>query len=273
MYNIEFNAVSLCNEIDINKIAKHFDIEKKFEWNEPLYLTQKDLKGIINTPADKSVFLFSFGSMVFLNFEPHDIADLISYFEKFTDEDMEPEFKDDFNLEVNPDKEFSIVYDLMVIPHMEEFHPYIISTILAKSVALDRIESGINKLMDDIEDIIKYLEKGHLNISDVRLAKISGKILSFKYNTISYVMLLDKPDVTWINEESENLYKRLEELFELKERYEKIRHKSETLLDITDVFTGLAHAKRGTRLEWMVIILIAGEMLLTILSYVFGFGG
>ncbi|MDI6600657.1 MAG: RMD1 family protein [Thermoanaerobacteraceae bacterium] len=275
MESIKFTAVSLCNEIDLNTIAKHFGIEKKFEWDEPLLLSQEQLKGIINMPEGKSVFVFSFGSMVFLNFEHHDMVDLIEYFKKIADEleNIKFEFTDDFNLEVNPDKEFSINYDLMVIPHMEEFHLYIISTVLAKSVALDRIESGINKLMDDIEDIINYLEKGHLNISDERLAKISGKILSFKYNTISYVMLLDKPDVTWVNEESEDLYNRLEKLFELKERYEKVRHKTETLLDITDVFTGLAHAKRGTRLEWMVIILIAAEMLLTILSYIFGLGG
>ncbi|TZE82287.1 RMD1 family protein [Calorimonas adulescens] len=274
MRNIKFTAVSLCNEIDLNGIAKHFGIDKRFEWDEPLLLLQEKLKGIINMPEGKSVFIFSFGSMVFLNLEHHEIMDIIEYLQKIESRlvNTKFDFTDDFNIEVSPDKEPSISYDLMIIQHMEDFHLQIISTILAKSVALDRIEVGINKLMDDIEDIIDYLENGHLNISDERLAKISGKILGFKYNTISYVMLLDKPDVTWVNEESKELYIDLEKLFELRERYERVRHKTETLLDITDVFTGLAHARRSTRLEWMVIILIAAEILLTILSYIFGFG-
>jgi uncharacterized Rmd1/YagE family protein len=53
-------------------------------------------------------------------------------------------------------------------------------------------------------------------------------------------------------------------LFELRERYDKIRHKTEVLLDITEVFSSLSHAKRGTRLEWAVIILILIELILAL---------
>jgi required for meiotic nuclear division protein 1 len=55
-------------------------------------------------------------------------------------------------------------------------------------------------------------------------------------------------------------------LFELVDRYEKIRHKSDTLMDITAVFSGLAHAQRGNRLEWAIIILIVIEIGLSIIS-------
>ncbi len=272
MESIKFTAVSLCEEIKLNDVAKRFGIDREFEWAVPLLLSQENLKGIVNMPEDKSVFLFSFGSVVFLNFERHDMTDFVEYLGRIYDElqDTDFEYTDDYSLEIKPDRELSVDYDLMVVPSLEEFHAYIISTILAKSVAMDRIESGINQVLDDVEAIIKYLEKGHLKISDERLAKISGKILSFKYNTISYVMLLDKPDMTWVNEQSEELYNRLEELFELKDRYEKIRLKTETLLDITDVFTGLVHARRGARLDIVVIILIAVEMFVNILIFLLG---
>ncbi len=35
-------------------------------------------------------------------------------------------------------------------------------------------------------------------------------------------------------------------------------------MDITEAFSGLAHAKRGTRLEWIIIILIAFEIVLSL---------
>jgi hypothetical protein len=42
-------------------------------------------------------------------------------------------------------------------------------------------------------------------------------------------------------------------LFELNQRYLEIKHKSETLLDMTDVFSSLSNARRSARLEWIII--------------------
>lgn len=145
----------------------------------------------------------------------------------------------------------------------------IVATILAKSVALKKIEVDIDNLLDEIENIIVYLDNGKLHLSDTHLAKMSSKVLRFKYNTISYIMLLDKPDVAWKIEDAEEFFTKLSDLFELKDRYDKIRHKTEVLLDITEVFTSLTHAKRGTKLEWMVIILFIVEIVMSILEKIF----
>jgi uncharacterized Rmd1/YagE family protein len=51
-------------------------------------------------------------------------------------------------------------------------------------------------------------------------------------------------------------------LFELSQRYQEIKHKSETLMDITEVFMGLSHASRATRLEWIIIVLIVIEIVI-----------
>jgi uncharacterized Rmd1/YagE family protein len=40
------------------------------------------------------------------------------------------------------------------------------------------------------------------------------------------------------------------------------------LLDINEVFTGLSHARRSARLEWIIIILIAIEIALFLLEMV-----
>lgn len=81
-------------------------------------------------------------------------------------------------------------------------------------------------------------------------------------------MLLDKPDLTWVNEEAGTLFDELSHIFELNDRYENIKHKTEILMDITTVFAGLAHAKRGTRLEWAIIILIGIEIVLSVVGMV-----
>jgi uncharacterized Rmd1/YagE family protein len=49
-------------------------------------------------------------------------------------------------------------------------------------------------------------------------------------------------------------------------RFLEIKHKSETLLDMTDVFSSLSHARRSARLEWIIIILIAIEIVIYLMQ-------
>ncbi len=265
----EFKAIMLSNEIDLGKIARHFGINRKFKWEDSLVLQDKSLKGIVRDINGKFVYIFSFGSMVFVNCQDHEIMDIIQYLkqiEKSLNTADPFEYADDYRLGISEDVQPAINNDFMVTQHEYDYQWEIIATILAKSVALDRIESGIGVLLDEIEDLVDYLHQGKLTISDERLAKISARIFGFKFNTISSVMLLDKPDITWSNSDAGELFRELSLLFELEDRYEKIRRKTEILMDITEVFTGLVHAKRGARLEWAVIILICIEIALSLLD-------
>jgi uncharacterized Rmd1/YagE family protein len=272
MLQAEFKAISISNEINLNKISQHFGITRKFKWEEALPLRDNYLKGIIREPESKSVYIFHFGAMVFVNFQPHEMMDVINYLkrlEKSLNTNNPFEYDDEYCLEIHPDAAQSINNDSMITPQAHDYQQEIVATILAKSVSLEKIETDIDLLLDEIEDIVEYLHQGKLTVSDDQLAKMSAKILGFKFNTISYIMLLDKPDITWSNEGASELFAELSILFELEDRYEKIRHKSETLMDITEVFTSLAHAQRGSRLEWVIIILIAIEIGLSIFEMFF----
>lgn len=261
---------SLCNEINLNKLAAHFGINRKFKWEEHFTLDKKQLTGIIKNPENKLVKVFSFGSAVFVNMEHHEIVDTVNYLKNIEKALMNASYKyqDDYTIVVNDD-EPSLHFEYFTVNKYEDYHLNMLSIILAKSVALERVEEGIDSLLDEIEEIIAKLERGKFAISDAKLAKTAASILRFKFNIISYLMLLDKPAITWINQESENLYTNLAELFELRDRYDKIKGKSETLMDITEVFTTMTYQKRGTTLEWMVIILIAIELVIALLERIF----
>jgi len=271
MVTINFKAVALTNEISINKIASHFGIKHKFRWEESLRLDGDELKGIVHESIDKAIYIFPFGSIVFVNCEYHEIMDIIHYLgrtEKGLAQISTLEFYDDYKIEISPEEEPAINNDHMITSSEQSFQREIVSTVLAKSVALDRLEIDIDKLLDEIEDIVTYLQRGYLTISDKKLAKMSARILGFRLSTISYIMLLDKPEITWMNEEAEILFDKLSPLFELTDRGENIRLKSEMLMDITKVFTELGHAKRGNRLEWGIIILIIIEIILLVIEMI-----
>ncbi|MFL0246503.1 RMD1 family protein [Candidatus Clostridium stratigraminis] len=267
-----FKSLVLSNEINLNKLAAHFGINHKYKWEDPLVLSDSALKGILKGVENKWVYIYYFGSMVFVNMEHHEIMDVTNYIKKIdpTLKNNAPDnYIDEYRLEISPEYEYMLYNDLMT---SNEFAPYyldILSVVLAKSTALRKIENDTEKLLDSIEDVINYLDTGKFNMSDEQIAKTSAQVLRFKYHTISNLMLLDKPKSAWDNEDIENFFVQATELFEFKERYAKITGKSEILRDITDVFATLSHEKRGTKLEIMVIILILFELIIGILEFIF----
>lgn len=274
MQSWSFKSLVLCNEINLNVIAPHFGINRKFKWEDPLVLSDRKLSGILRETENKWVYIYYFGALVFINMEFHEIQDIIKYIKSIDDNlknNAPNEYIDEYKLEVDTKYDYSLYNDLMT---SNEFMPYyldILSLVLAKSTSLKKIETDIDKLLDGIENVINYLDKGKFNMSDHEISKTSARVLRFKYNTISYLMLLDKPKSAWDNEDIENFFLQVISLFDLDERYKKINHKTEILQDITDVFTSLSHEKRGTKLEIMVIILILFELIVSIVGFVVKF--
>jgi uncharacterized Rmd1/YagE family protein len=271
MATARFKAAALTSEIDLNAIAAHFGIRRKYRWEDSLALGESALQGVVLEPAGKSVRLFSFGSVVFVNCQHHEIMDVIRYLGQ-VDSGLAGvgglTYTDDYRIEVSAEEEPSVNNDCLAVSREEGYQREMVATVLAKSVALERTELGTNALLDEIEDVVALLGQGRLTMSDEQLARMSARILGFRLSTLSYIMLLDKPDITWVNEGAAELYNELGALFELADRYESIRHKTEALMDITTVFAGLSHAKRGNRLEWAVIILIAIEIVLSVADMV-----
>lgn len=274
MNHIQFKSTSICNEINLNKIAGHFGIKKKFEWEDFVRLGSHQLKGVLKEPDNKTIILFAFGSVVFINMQHHEMVDSLSYLAQIDQRLEQPnfEFSDDYRLSFDPraeEKELEerFTNDSMTMPEYAFYQMEILAIVLAKSVALERIEADTEKLLDEIEPVIDLLQKGNLSSRDEKIANISARILGFKYSTISSIMLLDKPDITWNNSKAEELYGLLSHLFELDERYNKIQMKTNTLMDIVQVFTSLTQHRKANTLEWMIIILIVIEIILSLIDF------
>lgn len=265
-----FKSIVLCNEINLNVIGSHFGINSKLKWEDPLILSESSLDGIIKEPQNKYVYIYHFGALVCINMAFHEIQDLIKYLKEIDSSlknNTPSEFIDEYKLEIDSSYKFAMYNDYMTTNELLPYYVDIISLVLAKSTSLRKIEIDIDKLLDQIEDIINYLDTGKFNVSDRQIAKTSAKILRFKYNTISYLMLLDKPRSAWDDEDIENFFSKMISLFEIRDRYDKISHKTEILQDITEVFSSLTYEKRGVRLDLWVIILFAIEILFSVFQF------
>lgn len=278
MTEIRFKAVSVCNEINLNKLANHFGIKKKFEWEDFLRLGSHQLTGILKEPDNKYINLFAFGCLVFVNLQHHEMVDALNYLSSIEPrlKDHSFEFSDDYSIEIHkeqPEEDQPLMTnDYIITTEYASYQMEILSSVLAKSVALEKIESDIEVLLDEIEVVIEAMQKGRLSARDEKIALLSSRILSFKYNTISSIMILDKPDITWNNAKAESLYSDMSHLFELSERFNKVQMKAETLMDIIQVFTTFTQHKKANTLEWMIIILILFEIVFSLFQFFLGIG-
>ncbi|WP_127531803.1 RMD1 family protein [Paenibacillus kobensis] len=274
MKEITFKAFAITNEIDLNKIAIHCGIPKKFTWEEPLTLKGDILQSILHKTMDKSqqVLVFSFGSVVFVN---HSSADEIHQFFRFI-QTFEPDidiqsayhYTDDYRLQNDKKGSLELTDEYVVVSEVEPFHPELISTVLAKSVALEKIEEQLGKIHDKLEHMIDRLEKGNLSIGNKELARTTAIIMRHEYNTISYIMILDKPDITWSSSNAGEFYDRMLEFFELSDRFTILKSKTEVLYRIMEGFSTISHSIRGLFVEWVIVILIVVEVILTVLQII-----
>lgn len=266
MVHCNFTAYALKGELDLNRLAAGLGIPRKYRWEEPMVLSPAGLSlPSAGRGEEERVYLYYFGGVVFLNCGEGQIrrffGEMARHAEDFRDFPA-LKYQDQYELRVDDRADEAISNDYAVVARYDQAYADIICFVIAKSVALERIEERVETVLDEVESMIALLDRGKLGISDRKLAKLASSILNFKYTSIAHVMVLDKPEITWDNPDADRLYLTLANLFELDQRYQEIKHKSETLLDITGVFTGLSHARRSARLEWTIIILIAIEIVI-----------
>jgi required for meiotic nuclear division protein 1 len=269
---ITFKAFAITHEIDLNKIAIHCGIPKKFTWEQPLILRDDILESILHQNVDDSqmVLVFSFGSIVFINHSHVDeITVLLHYIHSF-EPDFEIEqadrYTDDYCLHITETENLELTDEYVVVPEYEDFYPELISTVIAKSVALEKTEEQLGKIHDKLETMIDRLEKGRLRIGNKELARTTAKIVRHEYNTLAYIMILDKPDITWTSSTASEFYDKMVEFFELNDRYKILKSKTDILYNIMDGFSTISHSIRGLFVEWIIVTLIVVEIGLTILE-------
>jgi uncharacterized Rmd1/YagE family protein len=263
-----FNAFVIGGELDLNRLAARLGIARKYRWEEPMKLNPVTFT-LATAGDNERVYLYYFGGVVFLNCSAEIVArflDGIRQYAEYLRDNPQLAFREEYRLEIDAARDLAITNDVAVMPNYNQAFLDIICFVIAKSVALERIEERVDSVVDEVEGLIGSLGKGKLDLSDSSMARLASSILSFKYTSIAHIMVLDKPDITWDDPEADSLYRTMASLFELNQRYQEIKHKSETLLDVTDVFSSLSHARRSARLEWIIIILIAIEIIIVILE-------
>ncbi|WP_343764976.1 RMD1 family protein [Gangjinia marincola] len=132
---------------------------------------------------------------------------------------------------------------------------------LAQSVALDYFSGISERLLEDTRIHTTYLErKGKLDISGKTLKKYIARILNIKNSVSENLYIFDSPEITWEDEELNNLDRELKKNFDLKDRYRNLHEQLDITKENLDLFKDIMFHSESSRLEWIIIILILVEV-------------
>lgn len=139
----------------------------------------------------------------------------------------------------------------------------IVADALAKSVVLGRGEREVANVFDTIEPFARELATfGRSSRSGTAMLKLLGEALLVQHRVSGRVAVGEKPDVLWDRPDLERLYARLEDEYELSERVETLNRKLSVIAETATALADIIDTKRSLRLEIIVVILIACEIVL-----------
>jgi uncharacterized Rmd1/YagE family protein len=142
---------------------------------------------------------------------------------------------------------------------------------LADSVVLARDEKEVASVFDTIEPFAAELAaSGNTPGGRRTILKLIGEALLVQHRVSGRVAVAEDPDVLWDRPDLSRLYARLKDEYELKDRVDSLNRKLTVISDTARALTDMSDTARSLRLEWLIVGLIAFEIVITIGQIVAG---
>jgi uncharacterized Rmd1/YagE family protein len=255
---ILIEAVQIAELFNIKKFRAEFRAEAFFGSTSEIFY---DL-----TETNKYLYLFDYGVVVFANYDAVAKSEFIqflkNYATKFVDLNLSEEYR------INTDERLNKVLvknDYVTVPQIDSSLLRIVMLNIGQSVALEYYEVLTDELIGSSKHYIMELEhRGKLSISKTNLLKYIGRVLNVKNSIVDNLYILDDPNLVWDNEELNLLNRQLKINFDINTRFKDLDYRLQIVENNLTLFTDVLNVRESARLEWVVIILIALEIVIAI---------
>ncbi len=209
------------------------------------------------------VTLFRYGVVVMMGLAAEEEAEVLSGLQPRLIRPFKHPEEEFATIELAPDREEQILPGGPI--SLKAITPdslIVIADALSKSVVLARDEHEVAAVFEMIEPFARRLaEQGRVFGGRRAILKQIGNALLVQQRVSGRVAVAEKPDVVWDRQDLDRLYARLEDEYELKERAEILSRKLTVISDAAEILTDIIDTRRSLRLEIIIVVLIAVELL------------
>jgi uncharacterized Rmd1/YagE family protein len=211
------------------------------------------------------VVVFRYGVVVFIGLSTEEEADFLARLQVRIFGRITPPEEEWAKIQIEKEGEEPIpVGGPILVREFSLERLLLVADALAKSVVLGRDEREVANVFDTIEPFARELASfGKTSRNRTDLLKLLGNALLVQHRVSGRVAVGEKPDVLWDRPDLERLYARLQDEYELSERVETLNIKLTVIADTATTLADIVDTKRSLRLELIVVILIAFEIVVT----------
>ncbi|KAM6177312.1 required for meiotic nuclear division protein 1 homolog [Erethizon dorsatum] len=136
------------------------------------------------------------------------------------------------------------------------------SNALCLSVKLAIWEATLDKFIESIQSIPEALKAGKkVKLSHKEVMQKMGELFALRHRINLSSDFLITPDFYWDRENLEELYDKTCQFLSITRRVKVMNEKLQHCMEQTDLMRNHLNEKRALRLEWMIVILIAIEVM------------
>ena len=218
---------------------------------------------IINLEEDEQIILFKYGVFICWNVKFENIKFFMDFIKNFEINSFDIPFIEELNYTL--ENEFKINFDTIYLNNLSNISKIAISQALAQNVKLDQFEKELLTSIENNSSIpLQLAHTGKINLTKKEISKKIGELFLVKSKMNLHYDLLDTPEFFWEYPEYENQYEKLIKYLDIKSRVEVLNKKLEVIQELLHVLGDEQKHRYSSFLEWIIIILIAFEIVINI---------
>ncbi|AFZ42347.1 protein of unknown function DUF155 [Halothece sp. PCC 7418] len=220
---------------------------------------------VVKVGAAGVAVLFPYGVVVLFGLSQAEETDFLKKLTAYVSEPFPNPEMESVEIKLNPEKSERVKNGVLCLKQYSVEHLQIVADVLGKTVVLAHYETKLASVFDQVEPFTASLQKNYeLTRPGKELLHELGSTFLFQYKMVARVEIIDKPELLWEFPELENLYLRLEDEYEIRERHQALERKLDLIYRTSQTVLELMEHRTSLRVEWYIVILIVVEIVLSV---------
>ncbi len=222
---------------------------------------------IINIKEEQQIILFKYGVFICWDIEFENIKFFLDFIKDLQINSFKKSIIEEFNYTF--EDEFKINLDTIYLSDSSTASKIAISQALAQNVKLQQFEEEVQTTIENNSHIpLQLSTTGKIKLTKKEISKKIGELFLVKTKINLHYDLLDTPEFFWEYPQYENQYEKTIKYLDIKSRVEVLNKKVEIIQELLHVLGDEQKHKYSSFLEWIIIILIAFEIIINLKDHI-----
>jgi uncharacterized Rmd1/YagE family protein len=259
--NADIYALCYCSSFDFPLMQSRYLVNQRcVAYRKVLHV--KWLQG--------EVFIFDYGVLVFWGLSAEQRNEFVQHIHEFAKEPLTQVLDDEFTYAGAAEKPV-IKNDHIQLMDDEVLTRLAVSHGIAQSTKLAQFESHVQQTINDTAYIPRNIaDTGTTRLSRKDLSRLRGRLFIASSDIMLNYDLLDVPDFFWEYPELDGYYTMIADYLEVRQRVQVLSKKLETIHELFNMMADEQKHKHSSQLEWIIIWLIAIEIVGFLVHDIFG---